>query len=219
MFNKKSIALLLLSLTLAASSDAADIWRSQIDQSAAVLQTADYAKSLNTADRVITAMAGRLDGDGEAFATILTHKALASAGLGNIDDALWYWYIAQQIDPQIAGKDLTSFGAAGEYLKRHPMTAADPALGAGATAPHVLKQVIPTFPAGASRFALGADLVVQVTVDKNGTPTLPHIIHGLPAPALSYVALEALKRWKFQPATRHGEPVASVFNLQVHYKL
>ena len=220
MFNKKSIAIFLLGLTFAAASNAADSWRGQLDQSAGVLQTGDYSKSLIAIDRVIGGMVERLGGDNESFATILTHKALASAGLGNIDDALWYWCIAQQIEPQIANKDLSSFGAPGEFLKRHPITVVDPATGAGATAPKVLKQVIPTFPAGASRFALGGgDLVVQVIVDKNGTPTLPHIIHGLPAPSLSYIALEALKRWKFQAATRNGEPVASVFNLQVHYKL
>src|SRR5207247_1545334 len=129
------------------------------------------------------------------------------------------WYIAQQIHPPIARNEMVAFGAPGEFLKRHALSSADAIVPGGALPLRVLRQVMPKFPAGASRFGIAGDLVVQVIIDKNGLPTFPRIVRGLPAPTLSFVALEALKRWRFQPATRNGQPVSAPFGLQVHYKL
>ena len=187
-------------------------WEKQIEESAADLQAGHYAASQKIIDRAIGEMVERLGGgqfESQLFATALTHKALAAAGQGEVDDALWYWYVAQQISPTAATTDLSVFGAPGEYLSRHPL-----ALNAsGATSSvKVVKQVMPKFPAGASRFGIEGDLIVQVVVDASGQPKNPRIIHPLPAPTLSFVALEALHHWRF-------EPVPGVFNLTVRYKL
>jgi TonB family protein len=221
----RAVALSLLSLlcigTASAGTLSASTWRKDISQNAVVLQKGDYAASLTTSERMLAEMVKYLGvgaAEDETLATVLTHKALASAGLGNIDDALWYWYIAQAISPAAAKTDLAGFGAAGEYLKRHPFSYAGIPPGTGVVPARVLKQFAPAFPAGASRFGAG-DLVVQIVIDKKGQPTLPRIIRPLPAPTLSFAALEALKRWQFQPAKRNGEPVPMVFDLTVHYKL
>ena len=157
--------------------------------------------------------------DDATLATALTHKALANAGLGKINEALWYWYIAQEISPAVAKSDLSAFGAAGEFLK----TSSDygfrrVALRTGHSGAH-RQAGRAQVSAGASRFGIGGDLVVQIVIDKNGQPTLPRIVHALPAPTLSFVALEALKHWQFEPARQNGEPVPIVFDLTVHYKL
>ncbi|MEA2238360.1 MAG: periplasmic protein TonB [Thermoanaerobaculia bacterium] len=216
-----SLLFLACGLTASAGTLPASNWQKDVTRNAAVLQKGDYAASLTTSDRMLTEMVKYLGAgaaEDETLATVLTHKALASAGLGNIDDALWYWYIAQAISPAAAKSDLSAFGAAGEYLKRHPFSYAGIPAGTGVAPARVLKQFAPSFPSGASRFGAG-DLVVQIVIDRKGQPTLPRIIHPLPAPTLSFAALEALKRWQFQPATRNGEPVPAVFDLTVHYKL
>ena len=222
MFTKSKFILLVLTFVGAGSVLAApNGWRKDVDESAMSLRTANYAASLKVIDRVIAGMVEQLgagDAEKEILATALTHKAVAKAGLGNIDEALWYWYLTQEISPAAAKSDLSTFGAPGEFLKQHPFTST-PALPDDATPPHVVKEVAPRFPAGASRFGIAGDLVVQVVVDGNGQPTLPHIVHPLPAPTLSFVALEALRHWRFQPAVRNGESVPAVFNLTVHYKL
>jgi TonB family protein len=46
----------------------------------------------------------------------------------------------------------------------------------------------------------------------------PSIQKALPAPTLSYAALEALRRWKFEPARVGGTPIAFLFNLTINYK-
>ena len=215
-------ALLLSGFSSAALAGTSDNWRNEISQSAATLRSGNYANSLKIADQVLSAMVDRLGAGGAddtTLATALTHKALANAGLGKINEALWYWYIAQEISPAAAKSDLSTFGAPGEFLKRHPLTDSDASPSGRVTPARIVKQVMPKFPPGASRFGIGGDLVVQIVIDKNGQPTLPRIVHALPAPTLSFVALEALKHWQFEPARQNGEPVPIVFDLTVHYKL
>jgi len=228
MFNNSKFGIQAIAITLlflcagAASAGSADYWRGEVNQSAATLRTGNYANSLKAAEQVLSHMVERLGAGGaddEMLATALTHKALANAGLGKINEALWYWYIAQAISPSAAKSDLSTFGAPGEFLKRHPFTDADTSPAGRVTPARIVKQVVPKFPPGASRFGIGGDLVVQIVIDKNGQPTRPRIVRALPAPTLSFVALEALKKWEFEPARQNGEPVPIVFDLTVHYKL
>jgi TonB family protein len=215
-------ALLVSGFLGTASAGTSGNWQTEVNQSAAILRSGNYANSLKIADQILSAMVERLGAGGAddtMLATALTHKALANAGLGKINEALWYWYIAQEISPGVAKSDLSTFGAPGEFLKRHPFADSDLSPTGRVTPARVVKQVMPKFPPGASRFGIGGDLVVQIVIDTNGQPTLPRIVHALPAPTLSFVALEALKHWQFEPARQNGEPVPMVFDLTVHYKL
>ncbi|HEX7680995.1 MAG TPA: energy transducer TonB [Thermoanaerobaculia bacterium] len=208
--------------TASAAASSAGKWRGDVNQSAATLRAGNYANSLKIIDHVLSDMVEQLGSGGaddEMLATVLTYKALANAGLGKVDDALWYWYIAQEIYAAAAKSDLSSFGAPGEFLKRHPFSIAEPTTRGKVIPARVVKQVLPKFPAGASRFGIAGDLVVQIIIDKNGQPTLPHIVRPLPAPTLSFVALEALRHWQFSPAESNGAPISMAFALTVHYKL
>jgi TonB family protein len=224
MLNHSTLALRILAVTLllgtvSSATLSAQNWRGDINQSAALLHKSDYDGSLKIADRVVSEMVQKLGTQDDLFATALTHKALASAGLGNVNDALWYWYIAQAISPAGAKTDLSEFGAAGEFLKRHPFSNAEMPVRGSVTPARVVKQVLPKFPAGASKFGIAGDLVVQIIIDRNGQPTLPRIVRALPAPTLSFVALEALRHWQFEPGRSNGQPISMPFDLTVHYKL
>jgi len=224
MFNHSKLALrvLAVSLLLSAVSTAtltAENWRGDINQSAALLHKSDYDASLKIADRVVSEMVQKLGTQDDLFAVALTHKALANAGLGNVNEALWYWYIAQEISPAGAKTDLSEFGPAGEFLKRHPFSNTETPVRGSVTPARVVKQVLPKFPLGASRFGIAGDLVVQIVIDRNGQPTLPRIVRALPAPTLSFVALEALRHWQFEPGRSNGQPISMPFDLTVHYKL
>jgi len=219
MFRKFTLVVAAALVVIGVASAASNPWEQQFDESMANLQAGRYAASSQIIDRAISEMVERLgtgQSESQLLATALTHKALASAGQGNVDDALWYWAVAQQISPAVLKTDLSPFGAAGEYLSRHPVTDIDTD---GSSSVKVVKQVMPKFPAGASRFGIEGNLIVQVTVDPNGQPKFPKIVHPLPAPTLSFVALEALHHWRFEPAKKNGEPVPGVFNLTVRYKL
>jgi TonB family protein len=226
MFNNAKLGMRALAALLlmvgTAGTLSAENWRSDVNDSAVALRAGSYANSLKIIDHALADMVDHLGAGGaddELLATALTHKALANAGLGKIDEALWYWNIAQEISPAAAKSDLSSFGAPGDFLKRHPVKDAEITAGGKVTPAKVLKQVLPKFPAGASRYGIAGDLVVQIVVDKTGQPTLPRIVRALPAPTLSFVALEALRHWQFEPATSNGQPISIAFALTVHYKL
>src|SRR5947199_6740482 len=155
---KVSLIALLLSIFLGTASAGAGNWRNEISQSAATLRTGNYANSLKIADQVLSAMVERLGAGGAddaTLATALTHKALANAGLGKVNEALWYWYLAQEISPAVGRSDLSAFGAAGEFLKQHPLTDSDVSPSGRVTPARIVKQVVPKFPPGASKFGIG----------------------------------------------------------------
>ncbi len=53
----------------------------------------------------------------------MLHRALAEAGLGHRDEALWHWHEALDLDPAFAREDLDGYGAPGRLLAGHPLRA------------------------------------------------------------------------------------------------
>ena len=51
-------------------------------------------------------------------AVIATFRAIAAAGLGNVDDAEWYWNIARSLYPPFHGTNLHVYGTAGDAVMR-----------------------------------------------------------------------------------------------------
>jgi TonB family protein len=209
---------------LPAVSQYAQRWRSELADSSAYLKSGDYARALTIVDRVAADMVEHLgpgDAETHTFAIVLVHKALANAGLGKIDDALWYWDVALSLYPKVSESDTSMFGAPGQFLKEHPL----PSLGEtrasdahGVTPPKVVRRRAPQFPRGAHYFRVDGMLIVEFVIDEYGHPKSPRVLKALPAPTLSYAALEALKSWEFEPARIDGRPVPVVFHFTVNYK-
>jgi periplasmic protein TonB len=61
-------------------------------------------------------------------------------------------------------------------------------------------------------------VIVQATVDKQGNVVDAKVLKGLPM-GLDQEALNAIKRWKFEPATLNGKPVDVYYNLTVNFTL
>lgn len=61
-------------------------------------------------------------------------------------------------------------------------------------------------------------IIVQATIDESGNVTDARILKGLPM-GLDQQALEAVREWKFEPATLDGEPVAVYYNLTINFTL
>ena len=137
------------------------------------------------------------------FAVVVVHKAVASAGLGKLDDARWYWHVATGIEPALAKVALSPFGEAGKLVsamevratEEHDLSNAKP-LTPDMSPPKLLKRVNPVFPNAA---------VVEVVITTDGDVVDPAVVKPLPAPTLSYAALEAIRRWKFEPGKIEGK--------------
>jgi protein TonB len=61
-------------------------------------------------------------------------------------------------------------------------------------------------------------VIIEAVIDRNGNVTDARVLKGLPM-GLDNAALEAVKRWKFQPGTLNGQPVPVYYNLTINFQL
>ena len=88
----------------------------------------------------------------------------------------------------------------------------------GVTAPVVIHQVEPEYPDEARKAKFQGSVLVAVEVDEQGRVRGVRIIKpaGL---GLDEKAMEAVKKWRFRPATRNGQPVAVPASIEVSFHL
>lgn len=201
-------------------------WSKELDTTSTLLKEGKHGAALPRLKKLTGEMVevfGPGDQAAQAFGIVVVQRALAEAGLGHRDDALWYWHVALGIDPRFAKSDLSVFGEAGRFLKESPVPAPHPELVGPQSpfveAPKIRKRVPPEYPEGAKAFGVEGNLVVEIVLGADGIPREPRVLQPLPAATLTYVTLEAMKRWQFEPARYQGEPVAVWYNLTVQYKL
>lgn len=76
----------------------------------------------------------------------------------------------------------------------------------------------PQYTAKARKVGVQGVVIAQVVIDKKGEVTKVKILKGL-SHGLSESAAKTLKKWRFKPATLHGEPVEVYYNLTVNFRL
>jgi TonB family protein len=84
--------------------------------------------------------------------------------------------------------------------------------------PVVLTRVEPAYTESARADRISGIIILEALVDKNGMVKEAIVLKDLPY-GLGESALEAVRQWRFAPATRNGEPVDVLFNLTVNFKL
>jgi protein TonB len=83
----------------------------------------------------------------------------------------------------------------------------------------VLERVEPTYSAAALKKADGsAVIVLRVLVDEQGRISRVVVDQGLPGSELESAAISAVLRWRFQPATEGGAPVAGWTSARFEFK-
>ncbi|HEX3773970.1 MAG TPA: TonB family protein, partial [Polyangiaceae bacterium] len=82
--------------------------------------------------------------------------------------------------------------------------------------PHVRTQVAPAWPAGAPNDH-DLDVIVIVTVAADGTVLDAHVDDSMGAD-YDNAAIEAVKHWRFEPATRNGVPIPARVRALVHFE-
>jgi TonB family protein len=222
---------LLFSASIAAADDRiTEYWQRKTRESVDLLKRGEYERSLRISQHVVSDMLDRLgpgEGSMHTFGIALTHKALALAGLGRNDEALWEWHVALNLYPELVKADFSSFGEPGKFLlssselkKPSGMarTSGKP-LTPNMTAPVVKKRYEPEYPAGARYFGVSGITIVEVVITTDGFVAQPLVLKALPAPTITYATLASLRRWRFEPGTIDGRPVNVIFNVTFNYRL
>lgn len=173
-------------------------------------------------------IAGELSGtDAAELAPTVARLALAEAGQDRVEDAVWHWYVAQNLQRDVLSPaGLTAYGPPGELLARHPLRQMDePPAGLSVLRSEDrslepgrrIAGTLPTLTAYAATSALTAPLGfrLQAVIDTDGRVLAPVVIAG-GSPGMTYEVLEALRSWRYQPARKKGLPVAVFRSLTIN---
>lgn len=105
--------------------------------------------------------------------------------------------------------------AAGDIVFREGMDTQ----GGQLMAPVIISKRQPRYPEGV-RWARGEDTIeVMTMIGKDGVPRSPTIVRSSSYVPMVYMALDALKDWRFKPATENGKPVDALYVLTVRFML
>jgi TonB family protein len=88
----------------------------------------------------------------------------------------------------------------------------------GVTPPHLVHNVNPDFSDEARRKKIEGVVTLTLVVDTEGQPTAVQVVSPL-GHGLDEKAVEAVRRWRFQPAMKDGNPVAQKITAQVSFHL
>ena len=87
-----------------------------------------------------------------------------------------------------------------------------------ATAPVLVAQANPVYTEEARAKHISGDVELSLLIDEAGLPQDIKIIHGL-GNGLDEKAMEAVKQYRFRPATRDGQPVATKIHINVNFQI
>jgi periplasmic protein TonB len=85
--------------------------------------------------------------------------------------------------------------------------------------PRVLRPFIPTYPADAQRKGIEGKVVLRFVVDENGQVQDPEIVKAEPAGVFEQAALEAIVKYRFDPAVVNKKKVKCYAILPIGFRL
>ncbi|HUR81985.1 MAG TPA: M56 family metallopeptidase [Thermoanaerobaculia bacterium] len=91
-------------------------------------------------------------------------------------------------------------------------------VGEGMTPPKLLSSVDPKYTEEAKKNGIYGIVIVQAMINERGTVDAVQVLKPLPY-GLDQTAADAIRQWRFAPATVNGEPVPVSLNLTINFRL
>jgi protein TonB len=85
------------------------------------------------------------------------------------------------------------------------------------SAPRLIKQTKPQYPQEAFIKKIEGTVVVEFLIDSSGRVVRARVIQSVPL--LDAAALQTVYQWLFQPAVKHGRPVATIAQAPVRFRI
>ena len=143
--------------------------------------------------------------------------ALAALLGGSIAVAAIAFPLGAQEEPRTAGPQRALLGA----LRQEQQEAEEEApvfVRGDVQRPVKIHEVLPQYTEEARLARIQGTVILQAVIGKGGDVERVEVLKGLPI-GLSEAAVEAVKQWRFEPATLHGKPVKVYFNLTINFRL
>ncbi len=87
-------------------------------------------------------------------------------------------------------------------------------IGNGVSVPRVTKQVTPEHPS--KGFKITGVVLIGLTVSSTGDPKDVHVVRSLEKD-VDQAAVDAVQKWKFEPARKDGQPVAVKISVEIRF--
>jgi TonB family protein len=84
--------------------------------------------------------------------------------------------------------------------------------------PVLISKIAPNYTDDARKKRITGAVTLQMTIDAEGIPQNVHVVQGLD-PGLDSNAVEAVKQWRYKPATKNGVPVPFDSTANVNFRL
>lgn len=117
-------------------------------------------------------------------------------------------------EDEAADGDPSSLGLLGNKGKQ---PAAPVVVGGDVKQARLISSVPPVYPQLARNQRLSGDVVIDALIDVHGNVSTMKVISG--PPMLHQAAMDALRQWKYQPATLNGQAMAMHLTVTVQFKL
>lgn len=83
--------------------------------------------------------------------------------------------------------------------------------------PKLISSVMPVYPSAARASGVQGDVVIETTIDKSGSVVRMHVVSG--PTTLRAAAMDALRRWKYQPSLLDGQPVEVQMQITIKFRI
>lgn len=100
-----------------------------------------------------------------------------------------------------------------------PVPAPAPVPAVADTAPRPVSSLAPRYPREALRRGAAGTVVLRVHVGTDGEPQAVDLVQGSGWRELDRAAADAVRRWRFAPAMRDGQPVAASVQVPITFDL
>src|SRR5439155_20207448 len=81
----------------------------------------------------------------------------------------------------------------------------------------LIYKVEPEYTADAREKKIEGSVLLGVTIDHDGVPQNPQIKKSL-YPSLDQSAIDAVRKWRFEPAIKNGQPVSMYITVEVYFR-
>ena len=126
--------------------------------------------------------------------------------------------VTRKPDPRAFVKSVTA-GPLPQPLD--PARPADPRwrrIGGEVKAPVVIERVEPVYPEDYRRLRLSGIVIIECLISETGEVVDARVLKSI-GPEIDMAGVDAVRKWKFRPATLNGEPIPVIFNLTINFKL